>query len=521
MAQAHPRQTPAGGTAGRPVPAPHRAGEDLDLSRTLPGTTAVLRPPSLRLPGGNRIPGLPVQRRQPERRADAAQAAGGGLQQDGQPLDARSRGALRQPGAAAAGTGSAPASGGPRRIQADDRGGPGQQAAGPAVGGKGGGGLLGRRRGGGAQRHRRLERAGARRAAGDPCRRLGDPAQRRGVGDPEERADLRRLIQRIRRGRIDAPVRRGVRGGDVRVVAERRRRPGQADRARHPADAGRGAVHAARAGRPVRARRARGGAAGGAGRGNDRRGSLRNGGRVRGVRCSTRGESRLFPTFGLLFDLDGTMAHSDPAHLVAFQKLLAPYGRGMTEEEFFSEISGGANPIIMRKLFPDADEAEHVRLADLKEQLFRDNTPELDAVAGLHGLLERVAAGGGRVGVVTNAPRPNAEHMLRVLGLERLLDTIVLGLELPRSKPDPLPYLTGLERLGLPAAAVMGFEDSLTGVRSARGAGLFTVGMRTSLDDAALRGAGAHLTVADFDDPALDALLRKALAGEAWRPAEA
>jgi HAD superfamily hydrolase (TIGR01509 family) len=222
--------------------------------------------------------------------------------------------------------------------------------------------------------------------------------------------------------------------------------------------------------------------------------------------------------FGILFDLDGTMAHSDPAHLAAFRALLAPYNRGMTEDEFFATVSGAANPVIMRHLVPDADVAEHERLAERKEALFRDSVPQLEPVAGLHRLLDRVAAADGRIGVVTNAPRLNAEHMLRALGLAHLLDTVVIGLELPRSKPDPLPYLTGLDRLGLPAAAVIGFEDSLTGVQAARGAGLFTVGMRTGLGDAALRGAGAHLTVPDFEDPALDAMLERALSGAPWRP---
>ena len=42
----------------------------------------------------------------------------------------------------------------------------------------------------------------------------------------------------------------------------------------------------------------------------------------------------------------------------------------------------------------------------------------------------------------------NAERMLRGLKLEHRLPTLVIGEELERAKPDPLPYLTGLQRLG-------------------------------------------------------------------------
>ena len=69
--------------------------------------------------------------------------------------------------------------------------------------------------------------------------------------------------------------------------------------------------------------------------------------------------------------------------------------------------------------------------------------------------------------VVTNAPRANAEKVLAALGLAQRLPILVIGAELARSKPDPLPYLTALERTGAGAAHSVAFEDSLSGVRAA------------------------------------------------------
>ena len=51
------------------------------------------------------------------------------------------------------------------------------------------------------------------------------------------------------------------------------------------------------------------------------------------------------------------------------------------------------------------------------------------------------------------------------------------------------------------------FEDSRSGVRAGAAAGIETIGMRTSLDDATLRAAGAAWTIADFTDPMLIARL--------------
>ena len=49
------------------------------------------------------------------------------------------------------------------------------------------------------------------------------------------------------------------------------------------------------------------------------------------------------------------------------------------------------------------------------------------------------------------------------------------------SKPDPEPYLRGLERLGLPGDSVLAVEDSPRGVISATDAGMRCVAIPTEL----------------------------------------
>jgi beta-phosphoglucomutase-like phosphatase (HAD superfamily) len=97
------------------------------------------------------------------------------------------------------------------------------------------------------------------------------------------------------------------------------------------------------------------------------------------------------------------------------------------------------------------------------------------------------------------------------LGLAERFPMLVIGDELARGKPDPLPYLTGLQRLGGEAARAIAFEDSLSGIRSASAAGIFTFGMRGALDDAALHAAGASAVISDFTDARLHARLAEML----------
>ena len=218
----------------------------------------------------------------------------------------------------------------------------------------------------------------------------------------------------------------------------------------------------------------------------------------------------------LLFDLDGTLVDTDPLHFQAFLDLLRENGRPEIDFGLYkTRIMGFGHAEIFSMLFPERDREEHRALADRKEEMFRAlvRGRVLDPKHGLPELLGWAKARGLGCGLVTNAPRDNAALMLDALRLADRFDTVVLGEELPQGKPHPLPYLTALERLGGRAGAAVAFEDSLSGVRSAYAAKIYTVGVRSSLSDQALRAAGASHTVESFLDPQLWSELRRMAAG--------
>jgi beta-phosphoglucomutase len=216
----------------------------------------------------------------------------------------------------------------------------------------------------------------------------------------------------------------------------------------------------------------------------------------------------------LLFDLDGTMVDTDHLHLEAWNAALSARGRPALTAGFYRRrIMGQPNAAITPQLLPDAPAEERLALAEDKEARFRARlgTDPLSPLPGLRALLDAADREGLGMAVVTNAPRPNAEAMLRGLGLERRFPVLVIGEELPRPKPDPMPYATALARLGRVAAHAVAFEDSASGLAAARGAGAFTIGIGTTLGAAALRDAGTQLAIADFRAPALARLLAERL----------
>lgn len=205
----------------------------------------------------------------------------------------------------------------------------------------------------------------------------------------------------------------------------------------------------------------------------------------------------------LLFDLDGTLTDTDTLHLQALQQLLREQGRELSEAEFDAHVSGRANADMCRYLFPGRPVAEHEAFADRKEARFRALSPTLQPTAGLERLLAHAERRGIGMAVVTNAPRANAQHMLAAMGLAERFEHVLVAEELARAKPDPLPYLTGLERLGARADHALAFEDSVPGVTAASRAGILTVGLSTSQTPQVLLEAGAQLVVRNFDDERL------------------
>lgn len=212
--------------------------------------------------------------------------------------------------------------------------------------------------------------------------------------------------------------------------------------------------------------------------------------------------------FCLLFDLDGTMVDTDRLHLAAWNEVLARRGRPPVDHDFYrTRVMGFAKREVAEALFPNCTDAEVDTITDLKESLFRASLDRLEPTRGLPELLARAEAKEWGLAVVTNAPRANALAMLGGLGWAGRFPVLVIGDELPRGKPDPLPYRTALERLGGRPDRALAFEDSGAGVRAAAGAGVTTIGILGGLTETELRAAGAAFAVADFDDPCVAAAL--------------
>ncbi len=207
----------------------------------------------------------------------------------------------------------------------------------------------------------------------------------------------------------------------------------------------------------------------------------------------------------LLFDLDGTLANTDPLHHTAFVWLLAPKGVELSYDDYADTILGRPNSDVMNRYYPNLSARQQNEIADSKEAAYRGMLPNsgLQTLPGLIHLLDWAKARGIRTAVVTNAPRASAEAVLSALGLLHRFHALIIGEECAKPKPDPAPYRAALAALKVTPMESIAFEDAPSGLRAAKGSGAYVFGMRTSLDDHTLCQAGANATLADYTDPLL------------------
>lgn len=205
----------------------------------------------------------------------------------------------------------------------------------------------------------------------------------------------------------------------------------------------------------------------------------------------------------ILYDLDGTIAHTDPVHFQAWAEALHRFDIAIDETFYKQRMTGKLNPAIVADLLPHLTLEEGVALAEQKEARFRELATHLPAMAGLHDVIAWASAHDLKQAVVTNAPRANVQFMLELLELDQTFDRVILAEDLRVGKPDPVPYQFALDAFGLDASAAIAFEDSPSGVRSAVAAQIATVGIASSQTPADLYAVGAALVVPDFAAPVL------------------
>ena len=209
------------------------------------------------------------------------------------------------------------------------------------------------------------------------------------------------------------------------------------------------------------------------------------------------------PVRAVLFDMDGVLYDSMPGHARAWQGMCRENGIDCDPDEFFGYegMTGAATiDLLFRRQFGRAatpDDAK--RLYARKSELFAaQGTPVI--MPGAQNAVASVVAHGARCVLVTGSGQGSL--LTRLNGdYNDAFQLRVTAYDVTHGKPDPEPYLVGLQKAGVQAAHALAVDNAPLGVQSASAAGIFTIGVRTGpLPEGALLAAGADIEINSMNE---------------------
>ncbi|GAA3345722.1 HAD family phosphatase [Amorphoplanes nipponensis] len=215
----------------------------------------------------------------------------------------------------------------------------------------------------------------------------------------------------------------------------------------------------------------------------------------------------------MLFDMDGTLVDSEKVWDIALHELAAHAGGKLSEGARLAMIgsSMASSMRILREDLaqPDRDEAADVAwLTRRVEELFAEG---LVWRPGALELLRAVRAAGLPTALVTSTGRRLVEVALDTLGRDNF-DVVVCGDEVSAPKPDPAPYRTAADLLGVPIEACVAIEDSPTGMKSAVASGAAVLAVPAELELPPTDGVHLRESLEGVDPGFLAAVLASATA---------
>ena len=180
----------------------------------------------------------------------------------------------------------------------------------------------------------------------------------------------------------------------------------------------------------------------------------------------------------LIFDCDGTLCDSMPAHFAAWTQVLSPLGMELDLQQylkFAGTPSRRVIPMLARAQGFEIEDFEAINRA--KEDAFLDSVHLLQPIEPVvqiarenRGVLKMAVASGGVRRLVL--------QQLDQIGATDWFETIVTAEDTDRHKPDPDVFLEAARRLGVTPERCRVYEDGEPGIEAARRAGMECIDVR-------------------------------------------
>ncbi|MBN2329777.1 MAG: HAD family phosphatase [Candidatus Omnitrophica bacterium] len=190
-----------------------------------------------------------------------------------------------------------------------------------------------------------------------------------------------------------------------------------------------------------------------------------------------------------IFDMDGVLVDSEPIHqrteldaLAAFglqleTRDLKPYA-GTTRESFQNGIA------LQYNFHPDWESLFHH-----KDQRFYEMMEEVQSMPGVLNFIRDLQKSNIKLALATSGQKRSMEFVLNKFSLNESFSALVCANDVTHGKPHPEAFLIAADRLNIPPCDCVVFEDSVNGVKAAKAAGMYAIGIAATFPKEALHEA--------------------------------
>ncbi|HXM22003.1 MAG TPA: HAD family phosphatase [Terriglobales bacterium] len=200
----------------------------------------------------------------------------------------------------------------------------------------------------------------------------------------------------------------------------------------------------------------------------------------------------------IIFDMDGVIIDSHPVHRQAWQNFLLTLGKHVSEADLDCILEGWRREDILHHFLGDLTKSQVVEYGNRKDEFFQQVGVPIKLVSGLCEFLDHLQLLGIRKAVATSASEKRTRFTLDRLQLTRHFAAIVTAKDVLKGKPDPAIYYLAAEQMEVRPEHVVVIEDSVSGVKAAKSAGMKCLGIASNSRCEVLRRAGANNVIPDF-----------------------
>jgi len=206
----------------------------------------------------------------------------------------------------------------------------------------------------------------------------------------------------------------------------------------------------------------------------------------------------------VVFDMDGVLIDSHPAHQAAWHDFFSSLGIELSAQQLSFILDGRTRVEILRHFLGNLPDPELESYGRRKDEIFRSKETLIQPVPGILQFLKYLREAGIALAVATSASEIRTLATIERMGLADSFEAVITASDVAAGKPDPMVYGLACERLGVPPARALAFDDAPAGVISACRAGLRCIGVSSNGLGQRLLNSGAERVIPDFSNFARD-----------------